>query len=342
MKILREILKSIYSTFHDLNLERKCHELNAYGFATLSVVNVRTEPRYQAEMAAQILMGTPVKVHYSPQGTYWMNIETPDGCRGWVNKLAIELSDEESLSEWKKSRRLIVISDYTRFLEDPSPEAQQILDGVAGDIILDTGEQSGQYHKVTVPDGRTAFVKNEDVSDFETWANDNYQKSVFAANGQMTAIAQVQSDIMATAKRFVGVPFLWRGASVKGFDCSGFVKYVYFLNGIILPYAVLPMSNVGQEVDIRNGNERLRPADLVFFGHEADSRHPMSIKHVAIYLGNGMIAHSSHFVRVNNVFDESRPDAYVRKIIAAHRIIGSNGCGLPAQSVWHSNTYFDC
>ena len=41
--------------------------------------------------------------------------------------------------------------------------------------------------------------------------------------------------IVATAYRFFGVPYLWGGTSVKGMDCSGFTKTVYFLNGVLLP-----------------------------------------------------------------------------------------------------------
>ena len=51
---------------------------NGLAFAALSVINMREEPSYPAELGTQALMGTPVKVHYH-DNDYWVNIETPPG-----------------------------------------------------------------------------------------------------------------------------------------------------------------------------------------------------------------------------------------------------------------------
>ncbi|MBQ1673924.1 MAG: SH3 domain-containing protein [Bacteroidales bacterium] len=57
---------------------------NGLALASLSVINMREDPDYAAELGTQALMGTPVKVHYHDNG-YWVNIETPDGYKAWVN-----------------------------------------------------------------------------------------------------------------------------------------------------------------------------------------------------------------------------------------------------------------
>lgn len=315
----------------ELNPNEGCKDLNGLCFASLSVINIRTEPKYQSAMASQALMGTPLKLHYTPQGKYWVNVETPDGCKGWVNNLAITMTDEAGLEEWKKSKRLIVTATFTEFFEGPDLNSQRLSDGVAGCIVRDALEQSRGFSKVILPDGRAAFVKTSDVADFERWADEKIQSQDTAA---------MQASVVATAKRFVGTPFLWRGCSAKGFDCSSFAKYVYFLSGYAIPYRETDVRYVGKRVDFESGQNQLQPADIVFFGHKAKGRHPEKIKHVALYIGDGQIIHSSHMIRINNVFDTSTPNSYIRKIIRAVRIIGYADCGMRVKSVRHSDVWF--
>ena len=57
-------------------------------------------------------MGTPVKIHYRDNG-YWLNIETPDGYKAWVNELAVVPIDQARLDAWKASKRVVVSTFYT-------------------------------------------------------------------------------------------------------------------------------------------------------------------------------------------------------------------------------------
>lgn len=77
-------------------------------------------------------------------------------------------------------------------------------------------------------------------------------------------------------EQFQGVPYVWGGSSPSGFDCSGFVQYVYRRIGIQLPRTAEQMYNFGYSVS------QLRPGDLVFFTTASQS-----ISHVGIYTGNG-------------------------------------------------------
>ncbi|GAB6155900.1 NlpC/P60 family protein [Desulfosporosinus burensis] len=68
--------------------------------------------------------------------------------------------------------------------------------------------------------------------------------------------------IIATAKKYIGVSYLWGGTSPEtGFDCSGYVKYVFAQNGISLPRVSRDQYSIGASVDFNN----LQPGDLVFF-----------------------------------------------------------------------------
>ncbi len=309
---------------------------NGLAFAALSVINMREKPEYDAELGTQALMGTPVKVHYHDNG-YWVNIETPDGYKAWVNEMAIVPIDQARLDQWKAADRVVVSTYYTFFLEAPEANAQHVSDGVWGDIVERTGV-TGKFTAVQLPDGRKAFVPTADVTELRTWVNS--RAAVIPADAPALTREKAQQLILETAKTFLGVPYLWAGTSIKGVDCSGFSKTVYFLNGYMLLRNASQQYKTGEPVDVSEGLGNLQPADLVFFGREATEEKPEKITHVAIYLGDGKIIHSSQLVRINSLI-EGEPDYYSRKPIRACRILGNQDCGKGVVSIAQSGVYFE-
>ncbi|MDT3366202.1 MAG: C40 family peptidase, partial [Bacteroidota bacterium] len=297
--------------------------------------NMREDPEYDAELGTQALMGTPVKVHYHDNG-YWVNIETPDGYKAWVNEMAIVPIDQARLDTWKETPRRIVTNYYTFFLDAPRPDANHVSDGVWGDIVEYVGT-TGKYTEVDLPTGQRAFVPTADVTDLRAWVNS--RDAVVQADAPQRDVEKARQLILETAKTFVGVPYLWAGTSIKGVDCSGFAKTVYFLNGYMLLRNASQQYKTGEPIDVSEGLDKLQPADLVFFGREATEEKPERITHVAIYMGDGKIIHSSQVVRINSLI-EGEPDYYSRKVIRACRIIGNQDCGKGVVSIANSNVYF--
>ena len=87
--------------------------------------------------------------------------------------------------------------------------------------------------------------------------------------------------VVGYAKRFIGVPYVWGGTSPHGFDCSGFVRYVYAHFGVSLPHSSYAQFGDGRRV----GRSSLHPGDLVFFD---------GLGHVGLYIGNGRFIHAPH------------------------------------------------
>ncbi len=91
--------------------------------------------------------------------------------------------------------------------------------------------------------------------------------------------------IIATAKKYIGVPYLWAGTTPSGFDCSGFVQYVFRAHGISLNRTAATQYRHGTYVS----KSALRVGDLVFF----QNTYKAGISHVGIYIGDGKFIHCS-------------------------------------------------
>ncbi len=124
---------------------------------------------------------------------------------------------------------------------------------------------------------------------------DSANKPLFFVGGKSTGVAPSASalkpatgsgsKIVATAKQYLGVPYVWGGSTPSGFDCSGFVQYVFAKHGISLPRTSKQQWTVGTSIS----KASLQPGDLVFFANTYTS----GVSHLGIYIGNGQFIHAS-------------------------------------------------
>jgi gamma-D-glutamyl-L-lysine dipeptidyl-peptidase len=160
-----------------------------------------------------------------------------------------------------------------------------VSDMVYGDIMAAV-DSLGKYLKVQFPDGRIAYVDHEQAMPYGEWR----------ASRQ-----PVPENLVQTAYKLMGLPYLWGGTSFKGVDCSGFTKTVYFMNGLVLPRDASQQFLLGQEVDTSAGFSRLQPGDLLFFGGRDKTNLQERVVHVGLYIGNGEFIHSSGMVQVSSL-----------------------------------------
>ncbi|MBR0291928.1 MAG: C40 family peptidase, partial [Bacteroidales bacterium] len=156
-----------------------------------------------------------------------------------------------------------------------------------------------RWTKVQLPDGRFGWVPTADIADFAA---------------RTAALKPNAEDILKLARSFAGTPYMWGGNSIKHFDCSGLVKFCYYMNGLILPRNASQQIKCGKPV----AEGRWQPGDLLFFG----SAKPFRVTHVALYAGDGTIVHSSKKVKIETL------DVYGRKPIGAVRILGNESNGV--------------
>jgi cell wall-associated NlpC family hydrolase len=143
------------------------------------------------------------------------------------------------------------------------------------------------------------------------------------ADTRPTAGADVRaSSVLATADRYVGTRYVYGGSTPKGFDCSGFVQYVFARHGVKLPRTSRQQATAGRRVS--SGVAALEPGDLMFFASNGSR-----VDHVAIYAGNNRIIHSSsggNGVRYDKL-SSSRGKWFLEHHVASRRVI-ADGRGL--------------
>ncbi|AKQ46917.1 glycoside hydrolase [Rufibacter radiotolerans] len=258
-------------------------EGNHQAVVTLSVANLRSEPKHPAELATQATMGTPLKVFKHKGG--WFLVQTPDQYLAWVDASAIKLMNESAFAAWQKGEKLLYLNPYGFAFAQPNKQGATVSDLVYGDVMV-LKNKTKDFYEVEFPDGRLAFVPTAETEKYSTWAATRKPS---------------EQNLVETSKKLLGLPYLWGGTSFKGVDCSGFTKTVYFMNGLILPRDASQQVTIGELIDTQSGFQNLKPGDLLFFGSPAKDGRPERVVHVGMWIGNNEFIHSAGRVRINSM-----------------------------------------
>ena len=129
------------------------------------------------------------------------------------------------------------------------------------------------------------------------------------------------SSLLTKAKTYLGMPYVRGGSSPKGFDCSGFVRYVFGSMGIDLDRTSGSQARQGDPIDLAH----IQPGDLLFFSTRGMRK---GISHVGIYLGEGRFIHASswrgpgkHCVKLADL----ATSYFSERLVAARRVVTKLG-----------------
>ncbi len=157
------------------------------------------------------------------------------------------------------------------------------------------------FDRSQVPEPAPVVVQRATTSSSGTTSRPSSKPASVPAAAPSSA-SPIGSQIVAYAKNFIGVPYVWGGSSPSGFDCSGFVQYVYRHFGVSLPRTTYSQIAMGSSVS----RSDLAPGDLVFF---------RSAGHVGIYVGNETYIHAPQTGRTISIDSMAN-----RSLYAARRI----------------------
>ena len=246
-------------------------------------VNVRQGAGLNTDVLTTLHNGKNVKV-IGKQGE-WYKVQV-DGITGYIYQEYISINKTVNKDTHTSSLTNKTINNYASSLISKTVN-KDASNSTNKTINKDT---SNSTNKITNKDTNNSINKtvnktvNKDTSnsasktinkDTSNLTNKTINKDTSSSTG-VTA-----QQVLAYAYQFEGYPYVWGGSSPStGFDCSGFVQYVYAHFGINLPRTTFEQVNCGTPVSLNN----IKPGDLVFeFG---SSEGP---NHVGIYIGNGQM-----------------------------------------------------
>lgn len=262
----------------------------------VSVAPVLAARSMSSEQVTQALLGAPVAV--LERSARWARIRMEDEYEGWV-------SSGHLAPAFGERREWVTMTDLWVNLRT-RPEYRMPARAVAtiGARLPLQAREPG-WLGVALPGSGVGWLEE-------------HRGRVEAREVRLPA--PTAPELSATARRFLGVPYLWGGCSPWGLDCSGFVQLVYRLHGIRLPRDAGPQAEVGDPValdrDVAAATGGLVPGDAVFFhGQEARDR----ITHVALALGGGNFIHAAGSDRVRIDAWEGSP--YAGRVVCARRYL---------------------
>lgn len=181
---------------------------------------------------------------------------------------------------------------------------------------------NNQWYKV-IYNSHVGYIRSDylDLTEVPYENKASKKEPLFFRNGASTGVTPsasalkrpsgVADEIITNAKKHIGVPYLWGGTTPAGFDCSGFVQYVFRQSGISLPRTTTEQYKVGTYVSKSN----LQPGDLVFL----QNTYREGISHVGIYIGSGQMIHASSSKGV--VISDLSSSYYTKHYYGARRVI---------------------
>ncbi len=237
----------------------------SYFIINTAVANVYKEASHKSAVVTQALMGESCRIlDYMDK---WYFIKQWDGYEGWM----YYFYGVESKTKYKPA---LILQDM--FGTVLSPEKDKIINHLMFGSQVVTEENNDGY-RITLPDGRKGFSYN------------NFGENRKQAN---------REEIVKTAQRFLGTPYVFGGKTPYGIDCSGLVQTVFKANGIELPRDAYQQADFFTNYKI--DQENIQVGDLLFFS-ENDK-----VTHVAISTVGLDFINARGFVQEESI-DEKNP-----------------------------------
>jgi peptidoglycan DL-endopeptidase CwlO len=214
-----------------------------------------------------------------------------------VKAFRAEVKSRKLRLQRARAKQASIVSERAgqrRSIEGQLRERQQMLTSIKGQIAeLEAAEARRQAQLEAQARARISATSVRRQARSEALSTPAPALSSPAAELVTSAPAARYGGVVGVAMQFLGVPYVWGGASPSGFDCSGLIMYAYAQIGVSLPHHAASQYAMGSPVS----RDALEPGDLVFFN---------GLGHAGIYIGGGQFIHAPHtgdVVKISSLSD---------------------------------------
>ena len=227
-------------------------------------------------------------------------IEAVRDARGEIRDRARKLSDMRAKQQKVVRKR----DEHRDTIEAKLGERERLYESIKDQIVQLEAEERERQRQLAEEARQRREAEREAAAAAaaaESGGSDVSVASVSAPESGGSAPPARYGGVVDIALQYLGVPYVWGGASPSGFDCSGLVVYVYGQLGISLPHYTGSLWQLGSAVS----RDELQAGDLVFFN---------GLGHMGIYMGGGQFVHAPHtgdVVKISSLSDSWYASTYV-------------------------------
>ena len=262
-----------------------------------------------------------------------------DGSSNETNNEGSDSNASEGSDTSDFKQRVMYTEDIVNIRKEPSTTAEIIMVveqnteltviGESGDWYeVETSQGNAYVSKSVLSENRVSVTNRGNVDRTENKENDKLENKKSEAEDETASTSNSSTikaeEIVSYAKEFIGVPYVYGGASPSGFDCSGFTMYVFDHFGISMRHGAQAQAKLGEKVSADKSSKssllnNLEVGDLVFF---LDYETMDEIGHCGIYIGDGNFIHASsgsgYCVKINSLLPG---EYYNTRYCAARRVL---------------------
>ncbi|MBQ9935572.1 MAG: C40 family peptidase [Lachnospiraceae bacterium] len=263
-------------------------------------VNIRESGTVDSPRVGNINAGGILTV--KEKGSEW-SLVTSNGVTGYIKNEFLAFDADAATYAASNLKKVVKINTASLRVRAAANENSETLTLVTEGNAYGIEEIGAGWTKIHVDDSISGYVRNDYIildytgpvahvvtdapaNSGNTGSTGTTENTTTESTGITTPPStNIGQDIVNYALQFVGNPYVYGGTSLtNGADCSGFVMRIYADFGYSIPRTADVQGTVGTEVSL----SALAPGDLVFYDNGTGS-----IKHVALYIGNGQVVHAS-------------------------------------------------
>ncbi|MEA4934721.1 MAG: SH3 domain-containing C40 family peptidase [Lawsonibacter sp.] len=263
-----------------------------------SPLRVRTEASTNSEILTKLDPGTQVEVLSTVEnGWYQIGFEEVTGYVS-CDYLVVD-GTENAISAVSAVAPTSVVSAADAIQPAAEPKFGKV---TVSSLNIRSGAGADYDKAGTLSAGKVVEILSESSGWYRIESGYICADYVTIVDATEAAATSKGQEIAAFAQTFVGYPYVYGGSSPKGFDCSGFARYVYSQFGYSINRTASNQMDNGTSVSM----SELQPGDLVFFKKAGSGSKRAS--HVGIYIGGNRFVHAS--TAQVGVITSSLSDAY--------------------------------